>query len=47
MEDNTTNAGWTDVIVLNVGGIKIGYQNFSGYWGEFLSKKRRIVYSRK
>ncbi|WP_333596451.1 RHS repeat-associated core domain-containing protein [Schleiferia thermophila] len=36
--DNNTDAGWTGGIVLNIGGVEAGYQNFSGYWSEFGSE---------
>lgn len=35
--DNSTDAGWTGGIVLNIGGVEAGYQSFSGYWAEFPS----------
>jgi RHS repeat-associated protein len=33
--DKGSDAGWTGGIVLNIGGVETGYQNFSGYWPEF------------
>lgn len=40
--DKGSDAGWTGGVVLNVGGIEAGYQNFSGYWSEFGSKGKRF-----
>lgn len=40
-----SDAGWTGGIVLNVGGIEAGYQNFSGYWPEFPSREKGDFYT--
>ena len=42
--DTGSDAGWTGGIVLNVGGLEAGYQNFSGYWAEFPSLKNNDGY---
>ena len=40
-----SDAGWTGGIVLNVGGVEAGYQNFSGYWAEFPNRPKGDLYS--
>jgi RHS repeat-associated protein len=42
--DKGSDAGWTGGIVLNIGGIEMGYQNFSGYWEEFGTKGKVYGY---
>lgn len=43
-KNNKTDAGWTGGIVLNVGGVEAGYQDFSGYWPEFTDPKNTFGY---
>lgn len=40
-----SDAGWTGGIVLNIGGVESGYQNFSGYWPEFSDPKNTFGYT--
>lgn len=40
-----SDAGWTGGIVLNLGGVEAGYQNFSGYWAEFPQRAKGDLYT--